>query len=251
MMDDIFFKLEGTRGTHPAQASKINTYRAGDVILRQGDYCSHYFVIMSGQVRIDYKGKKARMLDEQDVFGLENVLFKKPSPYSATALTKARIADYSPEALDHLINESPRMVRTVLISTLQQLLQTTRNLWSDTEMFAIDPVRVNFYKPGETIIREGSIGTDFYRLVSSQGGLLVTLNGKEISRIEKPGEFFGEMAGLLSSTRQTTVTSLGESVVEVYSKDDLEVIIKDYPEVALEIMRTLVTRLAEADHKIA
>jgi type IV pilus assembly protein PilB len=79
--------------------------------------------------------------------------------------------------------------------------------------------------------------------------LKVMKAGREVSRIEKPGEFFGEMAGLLNLPRQATVISIGESVVERYGINDFETLIKDYPEVALQIMKSLVTRLLEQTRK--
>ncbi len=108
---------------------------------------------------------------------------------------------------------------------------------------------MDFFSDGDVLVEEGAPDTDFFRLVSTQGGLKVTKAGREVSRIETPGEFFGEMAGLLKLPRQATVTSIGESVVERYGSDDLEVIVRDYPEVALQIMKNLVTRLMELSKK--
>ncbi len=236
---------------NPAQALEIHTYRYGDEILTEGAECPYFFVILSGQVRISQRGKRIRVLEDQDVFGLENVLFEKSSGYSARALTKSRIAAYGAEALDHVIRESPRMVRRVLISTLQQLTQTTQQLLDDAETFALDDVSVSFFGDGDVILQEGTKGGNFYRLVSTQGGLRVTTRGQEVSRIERPGEFFGEMAGLLSLPRQATITSIGESVVETYNIDDLGMIVRDYPDVAVQLMRALVSRLLEVNCKLS
>jgi CRP-like cAMP-binding protein len=52
------------------------------------------------------------------------------------------------------------------------------------------------------------------------------------------------MAGLLQAPHQTTIKSIGESVVETFSADDLEMIISDYPGIALQIMQSLVFRFA-------
>lgn len=235
---------------HPAQAQEIHTYRAGDEIVQEGDLSLFFYVLLSGQVRISQQGKKLRLLEDQDIFGLESVVFQKPSPYSARAVAKSRVAAYGTQALDYFIRETPRMIQTVLTSTLQQLMQTSRHFVQESELFSLEDVRVNFYSNGDVIIDEGSVGTEFYRLVSTQGGLNVSIHGKTISRIERPGEFFGEMAGLLSLPRQATVTSLGDSVVEVYSIEDLDVIIKDYPEIALQMMRTLVARLIDVNRQL-
>lgn len=249
-MEEPIWESDDREDTDPAQALAIHTYRYGDEILSEGEHTPCFFVILSGQVRIMQQGRKIRLLGEQDVFGMENMLFRKPSLYSAKTLGKSRIAAYGPDALDHFIRENPRMTQTILSSTLQQLMQTTHNLAEDSQTFAVEDARVTFFRSGETVIREGTIGTDFFRLVTTQGGLSVTIRGKEISRITKPGEFFGEMAGLLNLPRQATVTSIGESAVEAYTFDDLEIIIKDYPETALYMMRTLVSRLIDANRKL-
>lgn len=249
-MEEIFEGIDQYNDNAPHRALNIHTYRYGDEIIREGEESSRFFVILSGQIRISEQGKKIRMLEAQDVFGLESVVFRKPSQYTARALTKSRIAEYGPDALDHFIRETPRIVQTIMVSLLQQLLQTSQNFAESSEVFALEDIRVNFYSDGDVIIEEGSIGTDFYRLVSSQGGLRVTIGGKEISMIRRPGEFFGEMAGLLSLPRQATITSIGDSVVEEYNLDELDVIIRDYPEVALQMMRTLVSRLKDMNQKL-
>ena len=97
-----------------------------------------------------------------------------------------------------------------------------------------------FYTDGELIFDPETREADFYRLVSTQGGLRVTVDGKEFGRIYKPGEFFG----LPDFPAQASVKSVGESVVERYSADDLDVLIREYPEVARQMMRVLMDRLA-------
>jgi CRP-like cAMP-binding protein len=249
-MDQVLQNTEDRHQAHPAQALDIHTYRYGDEIIREGDCLNRFYVILSGQVRVSQMGKKIRLLDDQDIFGLEAMACKKPSPYTARALSKSRIAAYGPEALDHFIRENPRMTQSILYSTLQQLMQTTQNLSHEAELFAIEDVRVNFYSDGDVIIEEGSRGTDFFRLVSTERWLTVTVKGKEVGRVERPGEFFGEMAGLLDLPRQATITSVGNRVVESYSIEDLDVIIRDYPDIALQMMRTLVARIVDMNRKI-
>ena len=92
-------------------------------------------------------------------------------------------------------------------------------------------------------MEEKTGGTDFYRLVSTQGGLRVTSDGKEVARIYKSGEFFG----LPGSHAGARISSIGQSVVEKYSTDDLDIIIRDYPETARQIMRTLIERLSDKE----
>jgi CRP-like cAMP-binding protein len=230
---------------NPAQALEITLFQKGQTIMSEGEQGSFFLVILSGQVVLSKGGRIIRTLDEQDIFGLENLLLKKPSYYAAFALQECRIAKYGPETLDHLIHESPRMIQNVLVSILHQLTQTTYYLLEPPDPFQADEERICFFKDKEVILDEMADGTDFYRLISTEGGLRVTIGGKETARIYKPGEFFG----FPTSCGHTGISSIGESVVEKYGVDDLDIIIRDYPETARQIMRVLIERVSDIQKK--
>lgn len=246
-MDEVLQSQDGGEGPVPVHAQDVQTHHYGDLIVQEGEDPRCFYVILSGQVRISQRGKNIRILEEQDVFGLENLILRKPSLYTVRALSKSRIAKYGQESFDYLVRQSPHMVQSILISTLQQLNQTTHNLSGVTESFSIGEVQVNFYSDGEVIVEENAMSKTFYRLVSTQGGLKITLGERDIGRIEKPGEFFGGIVGFSNSPRQAGVTSIGDSVVETYSMEDLEVIVKDYPDIALQIMHALISRVSEGN----
>jgi CRP-like cAMP-binding protein len=226
---------------HPAQALEILLFQKGQAIMSEGAESPFFLVILSGQVVLSKGGKIIRTLDEHDIFGLENLLLKRPSYYAAYALQECRIAKYGPETLDHLIHESPRMVQNLLISILHQLTQTTFYLLDPPEPFQADEERICFFKDNEVILDGARAGTGFYRLVSTEGGLKVTEGGKEAARIFKSGEFFG----FPTSHADACIRSIGESVVEKYGTDDLDIIIRDYPEMARQIMSTLIERVSD------
>lgn len=208
--------------------------------MSEGDENDFFLAILSGQVVLSKCGKIIRTLDEQDIFGLESLVLKRPSYYAAYALQECRIAKYGPETLDHLIHESPRMIQNLLVSILHQLTQTTVSLMDPPQPFQADEERVLFFKDKDVILDQETSGTDLYRLVSTEGGLSVSVEGREVTRIYKSGEFFG----FPTSQAQTRISSIGESVVEKYSTDDLDMIIKYYPETARRIMETLIERVS-------
>jgi len=233
----------------PLQALDVKDYPYGGIIVREGDDCSCFFVVFSGEVQISERGRNIRVLSAYDTFGLESIVFKKPSPYTARAITDTRVAAYGPDALDLFIRENPRMAQNILASLLHQLRETTRILADESAAFAIEGIRLNFYGDGEVIVEEGRMGKDFFRLVSSEGGLRVTSGGNELAWIRRPGDFFGEMACLLNTPHQATVTSVGQSVVEIYEFNDIDIIAKDNPELVLQMMRTLAARLSNINLK--
>lgn len=231
---------------HPTLAHGIHTYRYGDEIVREGDENESFYVILDGHVRISRQGKKIRQIKAQDIFGLEHILLKRPSPYTARAMDHARIASYGPDALDHFVRNNPRMTQMILSSTMQQLTATTLNFSQEIDVFPMDGVRVSFYTDGQVLVEEGVIHHEFFRLISTQKGLLVTEGGKELRMIRKPGEFFGELAGILETPSPVKVTSVGESVVEAYAVADMDIIAREYPETALHAMNVLISHFHTA-----
>ncbi len=249
-MKNPFLTDTETERTDADRALHTQTFHPGDHIIDDGTHSECFYVILSGQVQTTYRSKKSLLLKEHDIFGLQEVLFRTPAQYTAIAVTESRIAVYGEPTLDHFIRENPRMTSSILQSVMRQFMGVVQKQSKDQEeIFALDEYDVKFLRDGECVIREGTTGRDFYRLVSTEGGLRVSIKGLEVNRIEKPGEFFGEMAGLLNLPRQATITSIGQSVVEVYANEQLDVIIRDYPETALRLMRMLVARLAAMNRK--
>ena len=231
--------MNNTVGKGSAKAIEVSVFRAGEQIISQGAGCPCFFVILSGLVVLRQDGKRLRSLGEQDIFGLESLLLKRPSDYAAEAVEKCRIAKYAPEVLDYLMEQSPRMLQNLLLSILRQLKNTARNLLDSPPLsLAATQERFHFFSDGETIGKEMESGQALYRLVTTAGWLQVTLEGREITRISHPGEFFG--APLLPG--KASVRSIGQSVVEKYGGGELDIIIRDYPDSALKIMQTMIER---------
>ncbi|MDA8306016.1 MAG: cyclic nucleotide-binding domain-containing protein [Deltaproteobacteria bacterium] len=223
----------------PAHAIEVAVFQAGEEIIPQGVESPYFFVILSGQVVLRHDGKRIRTLGDQDIFGLESLLLKRPSHYAAQAVRKCRIAKYATENLDYLIGGSPRMVQNVLVSILRQLTRTALNLLEPSpESLAAAKERIRFFSDGEAIVEEMDRGSALYRLISTAGWLQVTSEGREIMRISNPGEFFG----VPILPRNACVRSIGQSAVEKYGAEELDIIIRDYPDSALKIMQAMIER---------
>ncbi|SMC27596.1 Cyclic nucleotide-binding domain-containing protein [Desulfacinum hydrothermale DSM 13146] len=235
----------------PAYSVEPRTYQEGELILSENDPLDAFFVMLSGRAKVFYKGRKVRVLGEQDVFGLEGALGKRISTCDVRASESCRVLAYDYEALDDFFENHPRRARTLMNSVLRQLLETTAAVQGEDVVVLPHDVEIHYFDDGQTIVREGDPSTQFYRLVSSDGGLLVTFKGREVGRIEAPGEFFGEMACLLGGKRQATVTSVGRSVVQMFRGALLERILSENPQLALKLVRTLAHRLIRANVKLS
>lgn len=234
-----------------ATALEIRTYGEGKEIVAEGEHSNHFYVVLSGNVKILRHGQQMAVLGERDVFGLESCFLNQPSSVSVLSVDNTRIAMYDRDAIDFILYERPQMSRGILASLLGQLTQTIQAAASQESEVKPENIDIRFYGDNEVIIEEGAKETDIFKLISTEQGLLVSKGGKEVGRIISPGEFFGEMASVLQQERSATITSKGSSVVQVYSADNIQDMIEEHPEIAKRIISALAKRLSQATKKIS
>ncbi len=224
------------------KALQIKRFETGEEIFPEGAVPKSFAVVLEGSVGILQKGQLLRTLQPLDPFGLEPILLHSVVPYTAKAYSHCRIAFYEQKALENFIEENPRMTRSILTSAIKQLSQTTERAFRDSDQFSMDQVQVIFFGPNEAIFEENQRGRHFFRLVSTQGGVSLSREGRQIGTVSEPGHFIGEMSALLGQPHDHTATSLGETVLEVYDTSHLEFIVRDHPEVALHMIHTILDR---------
>jgi CRP-like cAMP-binding protein len=233
-------------GTHP-----IREYAPGNIITSEGETGDVFYVILEGAVEIFQNKRSIRVLQEGDVFALESVLLHKSCTATAKALSRSRISSYHKDVLEEIISGKPQVTTQIINSLVAQLEQTTQAAAEHIPLGGFVDFHQRIYQDGEVIIEEGASGKEIYQLVESEGGLLVSIEGREVARMNQPGEYFGEMSSLLNQKRTATVTSQGRSVVQVFPGEDLESTLLNYPQLSKKIIDTLASRLAKASERIA
>lgn len=234
-----------------ATALEIRTYGEDKEIVSEGEHSSHFYVVLSGNVKILRYGRQLAILGERDVFGLESCFLNQPSSVSARSVDSTRIALYDRDAIEFILYERPQMSKGILASLLGQLTQTIQAVALEDSESKMQNIDMRFYGDNEVIIQEGAKETEIFKLISAEQGLVVLKGGKEVGHIADPGEFFGEMASVLKQERSATIISRGNSVVQVYSGDDIQDMIEEHPEIAKRIITTLANRLSQATKKIS
>ena len=231
-------------------ANQVKEYAPGAIIASEGEKEDVFYVILKGEVEIFQNKKSIRVLQEGDVFGLENVYVYKCCSTTAKALNHSRIASYHRNVMEQILHTKPQVTAQIINSLLVQLAQTTQVAQENMPSGGMVDFRERIYQEGEVIIEEGSPGKDIYLLVGSERGLSISIAGKEVGRITRPGEYFGEMSSLLNQERTATVTSLGRSVVQVFPGENLEATLSANPQLSKKIIDTLAARLAAANQRI-
>jgi CRP-like cAMP-binding protein len=97
------------------------------------------------------------------------------------------------------------------------------------------------YRPGERVVVQGEYGHTMF--VVLRGGLRVVLERDdgtqlEVARLDRPGQFFGEMALLSQARRTATVVADADSVLLEIEKQRIDALSKEHKEVqgALEAL---------------
>jgi CRP-like cAMP-binding protein len=108
-----------------------------------------------------------------------------------------------------------------------------------------------FYAAGETIIRQGDAGSEFF--IIKTGQVVVTVGEKnqpeELARMG-PMRFFGEVSCMTGEPRSATVTATEDCEVYVIDRAAFQPILEDAPELAEQISEVLSARLAEIDTRL-
>ena len=231
------------------EAVSVKEYRPGEFVVREGDTNDFFYAILQGEIQIYQMEKPIRILSDRDVFGLEN--YYRGIPYSTTAkaVKLSRIATYQSDCIEDIVYSKPGLVSLVLRSAYLQLEQTTAVAESNIPYSETINLDVREFTDGQTIIEEGTSGTEIFKLYQTEQGLEVLKKGVRIAMITKPGEYFGEMSFILNEPRSATIRSVGRSVVEVIPVQDggLEKLISESPEVAHKIILSLAQRLKQAN----
>lgn len=233
----------------PIEAVDVREYRPGEIIVREGSSHEYFYAILQGEVQIYQLDKPIRILSDHDVFGLEN--YYRDIPYSTTAkATKtSRIATYESAFIEDIVFSKPGLVTMLLRSAFLQLEQTTSVAESNIPYSETINLDLREYEDGQTIIEDGTYGTEIFKLFQTEGGLEVLKEGVRVGLITNPGEYFGEMSFILNEPRSATIRSVGKSVVEVFPVQEggLERLIQENPEIGNKIITTLAERLKQAN----
>jgi len=127
-----------------------------------------------------------------------------------------------------------------------------RGLERDKLSSVLEGTERRHYPPGEHIIEENAPGDFLFVILAGQAQIAKTIEsiGRQVIQTLGPGEFFGEMSLLDDGPRSAEVTALEACELLLVSKDNFETILRRFPDVAANILRTFSRRLRQTDQKL-
>jgi CRP-like cAMP-binding protein len=101
------------------------------------------------------------------------------------------------------------------------------------------------YGPDEEIVREGSTGTALYIVLS--GTARVVRGGETLGEV-RAGDFFGELALIEEHPRSASVVAATETECLLFPAWEFTALLEEHPDIAVPIMKALITRLHRREH---
>ncbi|HEX2714288.1 MAG TPA: cyclic nucleotide-binding domain-containing protein [Candidatus Acidoferrales bacterium] len=231
-------------------ATRMNrqTFRPGDIVIRQEAEGDRFYVIEGGaaEVCVGDDREPRRTLMKGDYFGEIALLERVRRTATVRAISRLSVLWLSRGDFDRLLARhvaaSARIDRT--IRTLEELRQFP--ILADVPSRELDALASRLvrerFPPGADVIREGDPGDSFYLVASGQAEVLV--GGKRVSILGN-GSYFGEIALLFDRPRAATVRALTPlDVLKLHRQDFDALVVTTLNKVAAVLEETGRERLA-------
>ncbi len=132
------------------------------------------------------------------------------------------------------------------ITSVQEVLRRTVVHEDTMPTYLVNP-DIEEYEDGDVIIQEGNKNdNNFYKLV--RGKVAVLKKGKKIAEVTEPGEYFGEMACILSEPRHASVIAVGRCKIKRYPGEKIHELIEKYPNISARLFKTMAGRLQKSNN---
>ncbi len=213
------------------QYMAIERYAPGDLIIRQGDLGDTSYILVAGEVQVEEEDLSSErhilaLLHEGDFFGEAALLDDVRRVASIRATSQVAVLCLQKDDLERIELRSPETVQIIRerLQTYQVLLRIP--LFSDlpTNLLrtVLPRIESQVMAPGETVIKQGDRGREFYLIKSGSVEVLKTDDEGERRKVAtlSAGSYFGEIALLKNVPRTATVQTATETELYVISTED-------------------------------
>ena len=201
-----------------ACARRVEAIKGTDVV-RQGEVGDDFYAIESGYAEVLLDGFAIGQLAPGSGFGDRALLRSTPRTATVRALTDMTLYAIDRTSFLSAVTGQPpeRVAQADLpvqrtgpdpgVRPLPHVLREVTFL-SDLDFEQLerlaDVAEIEYWKPGEVIVREGETAREFFVLLSGRAS--TAIEGREVSELH-PGDAFGEIALIHGVPRTATVTA--------------------------------------------
>ncbi|XP_038061879.1 cGMP-dependent protein kinase 1-like isoform X2 [Patiria miniata] len=195
-------------------------YKAGQLVIREGDAGAHFYVAGDGNLEVSKADKVLGKMGRGKVFGELAILYNCTRTATVTAVTDAKIWAIDRTVFQVIMMKTAMQRHDEHLQFLKSV-QIMKALSASNLFKLAESLEVDFFLEGEYIVREGTRGDTFY--IISKGSVRITQSvtgqdePQEVRQLVK-GDYFGEKA-LLSEDVRTANVIAGTEGCEVLVMD--------------------------------
>ncbi|XP_055707773.1 cAMP-dependent protein kinase type I regulatory subunit isoform X3 [Phlebotomus papatasi] len=186
----------------------------GESIIQQGDEGDNFYVIDQGEVEVFVNSELVTTIGEGGSFGELALIYGTPRAATVRAKTDVKLWGIDRDSYRRILMGSTIRKRKMYEEFLSRVsILESLDKWE--RLTVADALETVSFEDGETIVKQGEPGDDFYIIVE---GCAVVLQQKgeaqqnedtaEVGRLG-PSDYFGEIALLLDRPRAATVMARG------------------------------------------
>lgn len=205
----------------------------GIKVITQGDAGDYFYVVEKGNFEIyvnssgtiapgpEGMGKLVTTIGPGGSFGELALMYNAPRAATVVSTEASTLWRLDRVTFRRILMDSAFQRRRMYESFLGEVpLLSTLNPYERSKIAdALEPRR---FKDGETIIREGDPGEDFFLLESGEAEVYKSDAGPNPVKQYKKGDYFGELALLDDKPRAASVVAKGDVKVAVVGKDGFQ-----------------------------
>lgn len=183
----------------------------GETVIQQGDEGDNFFIIDQGEVEVFVNNVAVITIGEGGSFGELALIYGTPRAATVCAKTDVKLWGIDRDSYRRILMGSTIRKRKMYEEFLARVsILESLDKWE--RMTVADSLETVTFDDGDTIVKQGEAGDDFYIIVE---GCAVVLQQKaeseeaaEVGRLG-PSDYFGEIALLLDRPRAATVVARG------------------------------------------
>ncbi|XP_054285552.1 cAMP-dependent protein kinase type I regulatory subunit isoform X1 [Macrosteles quadrilineatus] len=187
------------------------TFLPGETIIQQGDEGDNFYVIDQGEVEVYVNSELVTTVGEGGSFGELALIYGTPRAATVRAKTDVKLWGIDRDSYRRILMGSTIRKRKMYEEFLSRVsILESLDKWE--RLTVADALEMVAYEDGNTIVRQGEPGDDFYIIVEGTALVLQRrAEGEDPTEVGRLGQsdYFGEIALLLDRPRAATVVAKG------------------------------------------
>jgi CRP/FNR family transcriptional regulator, cyclic AMP receptor protein len=115
-------------GILAGSGAPVREYKAGQIIFKEGEPATEFFVIQSGQVDIQFGNRLLGTLGDHDIFGEMALIDAAPRSATAVAKTDVKIVPVGEKQFLFLVGRTPHFALNVMRTLARRLRMANTGL---------------------------------------------------------------------------------------------------------------------------